>query len=47
VGTTVAVSEVFSALPVRHREFKKRLKAEFARLVAVLQVRGWGDGPRA
>jgi hypothetical protein len=40
VGTTVAVSELFSPLPVRHREFKKRLKGEFARLVAVLQVGG-------
>lgn len=38
VGTTVAVADLFSRLPVRHREFLRNVKREFAKLVTVLQV---------
>ena len=37
VGTTIAVQNLFRRLPVRHREFQRGLKREYARLVSVLQ----------
>ena len=36
VGTTVCVEELFSTLPVRHKEFLRNLKKEFARMVQTL-----------
>ncbi|GLC44959.1 hypothetical protein PLESTB_000668600 [Pleodorina starrii] len=38
VGTTVAVKNLFATLPVRHKEFLRNLKREFARAVSVLQA---------
>ena len=38
VGTTIAVQNVFSRLPVRHKEFLRGLKREYARLVSLLQA---------
>jgi len=35
-GTTVIIKDLFSTLPVRHREFIKNLKREFHRMVNVL-----------
>ena len=37
VGTTVCVTRLFERLPVRAREFKKNIKREFGKLVALLQ----------
>jgi DNA mismatch repair protein PMS2 len=37
VGTTISVSGLFRCLPVRHREFQRNIKREYARLVSVLQ----------
>ena len=36
VGTTVCVEELFSTLPVRHKEFVRNAKKEFARMVQTL-----------
>ncbi|KAI3431618.1 hypothetical protein D9Q98_004667 [Chlorella vulgaris] len=38
VGTTIAVRELFKRLPVRHGEFLRHIKREYARLVALLQA---------
>ncbi|EFJ46987.1 hypothetical protein VOLCADRAFT_61805 [Volvox carteri f. nagariensis] len=38
VGTTVAVKNLFATMPVRHKEFLRNLKRDFARAVAVLQA---------
>ncbi|PSC67581.1 DNA mismatch repair PMS1 isoform X3 [Micractinium conductrix] len=38
VGTTIAVRDLFNRLPVRHREFLRHIRKEYARLVAVLQA---------
>ncbi|KAJ3282829.1 Mismatch repair endonuclease pms2 [Borealophlyctis nickersoniae] len=37
-GTTVTLSNVFESLPVRHREFKRNLKREYARCLDVVQA---------
>ncbi|XP_060029238.1 mismatch repair endonuclease PMS2 isoform X2 [Erinaceus europaeus] len=37
-GTTVSVQQLFSTLPVRHKEFQRNIKKEFARMVQVLQA---------
>lgn len=37
VGTTVAVQNLFAPLPVRHKEFMRGVKREYARLVSLLQ----------
>ena len=37
VGTTVSLQNLFSTLPVRHREFQRNIKREFSKLVHVLQ----------
>lgn len=37
VGTTVSLQNLFSTLPVRHREFLRNIKREFTKLVHVLQ----------
>lgn len=39
-GTTVAMSSLFSTLPVRKREFQKNIKKEFARMCQIMQ--GYG-----
>ncbi|XP_068723012.1 mismatch repair endonuclease PMS2-like [Montipora capricornis] len=36
-GTTVTLENLFSTLPVRHREFVRNIKREFTKLVHVLQ----------
>ena len=36
-GTTVTLANLFSTLPVRHREFVRNIKREFTKLVHVLQ----------
>ncbi|KAL3143766.1 hypothetical protein ABBQ32_003597 [Trebouxia sp. C0010 RCD-2024] len=38
VGSTVAVKDLFKTLPVRHKEFLRHVKREFAKLVTVLQA---------
>ncbi|GIL65778.1 hypothetical protein Vafri_19404 [Volvox africanus] len=38
VGTTVAVKNLFATMPVRHKEFMRNLKREFARAISVLQA---------
>ncbi|XP_013418832.1 mismatch repair endonuclease PMS2-like [Lingula anatina] len=35
-GTTVCLSQLFSTLPVRHKEFQRNLKKEFSKMVQVL-----------
>ncbi|XP_069501736.1 mismatch repair endonuclease PMS2 isoform X2 [Ambystoma mexicanum] len=37
-GTTVSVQQLFYTLPVRHREFLRNIKKEFAKMVQVLQA---------
>eukprot|EP01087_Luapelamoeba_hula_P020009 TRINITY_DN6728_c2_g1_i3.p1 TRINITY_DN6728_c2_g1~~TRINITY_DN6728_c2_g1_i3.p1 ORF type:complete len:904 (-),score=142.25 TRINITY_DN6728_c2_g1_i3:51-2762(-) len=39
-GTTVTVTNLFKRLPVRHQEFKKNCKREFAKLNMLLQAYG-------
>ena len=36
VGTTVGVEKLFTTLPVRHREFLRNVKKEFARMIQTL-----------
>jgi len=36
-GTTVSVSDLFSTLPVRRKEFSKNCKREFAKVITILQ----------
>ncbi|XP_064105933.1 mismatch repair endonuclease PMS2-like [Macrobrachium nipponense] len=36
VGTTVSLENLFSTLPVRHKEFQRNVKKEFAKMVQVL-----------
>ena len=36
-GTTVSLQNLFSTLPVRHREFLRNIKREFTKLIHVLQ----------
>jgi DNA mismatch repair ATPase MutL len=38
VGTTVAVSKLFSPLPVRYKEFNRNIRREYGRLLSILQV---------
>ncbi|XP_043945649.1 mismatch repair endonuclease PMS2 [Protopterus annectens] len=37
-GTTVAVQNLFSTLPVRHKEFQRNVKKEYAKMVQILQA---------
>ncbi|XP_038619871.1 mismatch repair endonuclease PMS2 [Tachyglossus aculeatus] len=37
-GTTVIVQQLFYTLPVRHKEFQRNVKKEFAKMVQVLQA---------
>ncbi|XP_074064271.1 mismatch repair endonuclease PMS2 isoform X2 [Macrotis lagotis] len=37
-GTTVSVQQLFSTLPVRHKEFQRNIKKEFNKMVQVLQA---------
>ncbi|XP_025778930.1 mismatch repair endonuclease PMS2 [Puma concolor] len=37
-GTTVSVQQLFYTLPVRHKEFQRNIKKEYARMVQVLQA---------
>ncbi|XP_068940994.1 mismatch repair endonuclease PMS2 isoform X2 [Petaurus breviceps papuanus] len=37
-GTTVTVQQLFSTLPVRHKEFQRNIKKEFTKMVQVLQA---------
>nr|XP_044999278.1 mismatch repair endonuclease PMS2 isoform X2 [Jaculus jaculus] len=37
-GTTVSVQHLFYTLPVRHKEFQRNIKKEYARMVQVLQA---------
>ena len=37
IGTTVAVVKIFDALPVRRADFIKRIKAQRAKLLRILQ----------
>ena len=36
IGTTVMIQNLFSTLPVRHKEFQRNIKKEFAKMVQVL-----------
>ncbi|KAK7005309.1 mismatch repair endonuclease PMS2 [Biomphalaria glabrata] len=38
VGTTVHIQNIFHTLPVRHKEFQRNVKKEFAKLVQVLNA---------
>eukprot|EP00062_Callorhinchus_milii_P008972 gi/632952705/ref/XP_007891996.1/ PREDICTED: mismatch repair endonuclease PMS2 [Callorhinchus milii] len=38
IGTTVSVQQLFSTLPVRHKEFQRNIKKEYAKMVQVLQA---------
>ena len=38
LGTSVSLENLFSTLPVRHREFLRNIKREFTKLVHVLQA---------
>ncbi|KAM5153265.1 mismatch repair endonuclease PMS2 [Mantella aurantiaca] len=37
-GTTVTVQQLFYTLPVRHKEFQRNIKKEYAKMVQVLQA---------
>ncbi|XP_063170731.1 mismatch repair endonuclease PMS2 [Candoia aspera] len=37
-GTTVSIQQLFHTLPVRHKEFQRNIKKEFAKMVQVLQA---------
>ncbi|KAH0631942.1 hypothetical protein JD844_019854 [Phrynosoma platyrhinos] len=37
-GTTVSVQQLFHTLPVRHKEFQRNIKKEYAKMVQVLQA---------
>uniref|UniRef100_A0A096MVU2 PMS1 homolog 2, mismatch repair system component n=1 Tax=Papio anubis TaxID=9555 RepID=A0A096MVU2_PAPAN len=37
-GTTVSIQQLFSTLPVRHKEFQRNIKKEYAKMVQVLQA---------
>ncbi|XP_048223414.1 mismatch repair endonuclease PMS2 isoform X2 [Perognathus longimembris pacificus] len=37
-GTTVSLQHLFSTLPVRHKEFQRNIKKEYAKMVQVLQA---------
>ncbi|NXK92449.1 PMS2 endonuclease, partial [Formicarius rufipectus] len=37
-GTTVSVQQLFSTLPVRHKEFQRNIKKEYAKMVQLLQA---------
>ncbi|KAL4826895.1 hypothetical protein H8958_012423 [Nasalis larvatus] len=37
-GTTVSVQQLFATLPVRHKEFQRNIKKEYAKMVQVLQA---------
>nr|XP_016814143.2 mismatch repair endonuclease PMS2 isoform X7 [Pan troglodytes]XP_054511487.1 mismatch repair endonuclease PMS2 isoform X7 [Pan troglodytes] len=37
-GTTVSVQQLFSTLPVRHKEFQRNIKKEYAKMVQVLHA---------
>ncbi|XP_054991305.1 mismatch repair endonuclease PMS2 [Sorex araneus] len=37
-GTTASVQQLFYTLPVRHKEFQRNIKKEYARMVQVLQA---------
>uniref|UniRef100_A0A8C6Y2D6 Mismatch repair endonuclease PMS2 n=1 Tax=Naja naja TaxID=35670 RepID=A0A8C6Y2D6_NAJNA len=37
-GTTVSVQQLFHTLPVRHKEFQRNIKKEFAKMVQILQA---------
>ncbi|XP_060795715.1 mismatch repair endonuclease PMS2 [Neoarius graeffei] len=36
-GTTVSLQQLFSTLPVRHKEFQRNIKKEFSKMIHVLQ----------
>ncbi|KAG0603735.1 hypothetical protein M758_10G116800 [Ceratodon purpureus] len=38
IGTTVAVSKLFSPLPVRYKEFNRNIRREYGRLLSILQA---------
>ncbi|GFR71542.1 mismatch repair endonuclease PMS2 [Elysia marginata] len=38
IGTTVQVGNIFHTLPVRHKEFQKNIKRDFAKLIQVLNA---------
>ncbi|GFO28622.1 mismatch repair endonuclease pms2 [Plakobranchus ocellatus] len=38
IGTTVQILNIFHTLPVRHKEFQKNIKREFAKLIQVLNA---------
>ncbi|XP_067162721.1 mismatch repair endonuclease PMS2 isoform X2 [Apteryx mantelli] len=37
-GTTVSVQQLFYTLPVRHKEFQRNIKKEYAKMVQILQA---------
>ncbi|XP_039630904.1 mismatch repair endonuclease PMS2 [Polypterus senegalus] len=37
-GTTVTIQQLFQSLPVRHKEFQRNIKKEYAKMVQVLQA---------
>lgn len=36
IGTTVSLTNLFASLPVRHKDFQKNLKREFAKMLELL-----------
>ena len=38
VGTTVSIRDIFSSVPVRHKEFQRNIKREYGRALQVLQA---------
>eukprot|EP00884_Botryococcus_braunii_P005905 jgi/Botrbrau1/15315/Bobra.0319s0005.2 len=38
IGTTVAVKDIFKSLPVRHKELKRNVQREYAKLLNVIQA---------
>uniref|UniRef100_A0A669QU98 PMS1 homolog 2, mismatch repair system component n=1 Tax=Phasianus colchicus TaxID=9054 RepID=A0A669QU98_PHACC len=37
-GTTVSIQQLFHTLPVRHKEFQRNIKKEYAKMVQILQA---------
>ena len=40
MGTTIQLSKIFYTLPVRQQEFKRNIKREYGKAIAIVQAYG-------
>lgn len=40
MGTTIQLSKIFHTLPVRQQEFKRNIKREYGKAIAIIQAYG-------